>query len=319
MKRMLGLILVMSIWTAIAGAEEDAVRTITLPRFQPTLPDGPGREAFAVACLSCHSTRYVTTQPPLTAAKWEENVRKMIKTYSAPISEEQVPQIVEYLMTTKERGEPGAWDALVAPPAFTEPARVVEPSKDEKTRAEDLHRGAVLFAQACASCHGPNGTGDGWSAGTQLPRPTDLTAGRFSAAALSAAIQHGVPATAMPAFPTFLEDDVRALVTYTQQLAPDSASGAPSGSADAAAAALFTTNCASCHGDTGAGDGPAAAPLARPPTDFRARQPSPTHAVTVVSEGIPGTAMPGWKSKLSESDRQMLVDYVLGLYAEDNR
>ena len=59
--------------------------------YQPVLPvaAGPGREAFANGCLTCHSTRYIAMQPPLTAAKWEENVRKMMKTYGAHVAEEQ--------------------------------------------------------------------------------------------------------------------------------------------------------------------------------------------------------------------------------------
>src|SRR6187397_1251971 len=71
--------------------KSSTVHTIALPRFQSNLPEGPGREAFASSCLSCHSARYISIQPPLTAAKWEESVRKMMKTYAAPIAEEQVP------------------------------------------------------------------------------------------------------------------------------------------------------------------------------------------------------------------------------------
>src|SRR6187551_1328806 len=76
------------------GAGNAAVHQIELPRFQSILPDGPGRDAFASACLTCHSTTYITMQPPLTAAKWEEVVVKMTKTYAAPIPAEQVPHIV---------------------------------------------------------------------------------------------------------------------------------------------------------------------------------------------------------------------------------
>src|ERR1051325_729480 len=78
---------------------DSAVHAIELPRYQPNLPAAPERDVFAVACLSCHSARYVTMQPPMTAAKWEESVRKMIKTFGAPITEQQVPQIVQYIMT----------------------------------------------------------------------------------------------------------------------------------------------------------------------------------------------------------------------------
>src|SRR5438477_12705694 len=89
-----------------------AVHAIRLPRYQRDLPTAPGREVFAVACLSCHSERYVTMQPRMTAAKWEESVRKMINTFGAPIAEEQVAQIVQYITATKESGQTGPWNAL---------------------------------------------------------------------------------------------------------------------------------------------------------------------------------------------------------------
>ena len=44
-----------------AAAQPHRVVMIVLPRYQANLPDGPGRETFAVACLSCHSARYITT------------------------------------------------------------------------------------------------------------------------------------------------------------------------------------------------------------------------------------------------------------------
>src|SRR3954469_19728616 len=68
---------------------DNPVHAIVLPRYYPSLPPGPGREAFAAGCLTCHTTRYIGTQPPVTAVKWEENVRKMMKVYGAPVTEEQ--------------------------------------------------------------------------------------------------------------------------------------------------------------------------------------------------------------------------------------
>src|SRR5438270_109956 len=104
------------------------IHTITLPRFQPDLPPGPGRESFAVGCISCHSTRYITMQPTMTAAKWEESVRKMMKTYGAPIVEEQVPQIVGYIMASKEAGASQSWNSLAV--INTAPVTILSPPSD---------------------------------------------------------------------------------------------------------------------------------------------------------------------------------------------
>src|SRR5207253_2227541 len=89
--------------TQAAGGSSGAGATkplhlIDLPHYQANLPPAPGRDAFAVACMACHTTRYITTQPPLTPAKWEESVRKMMKVYAAPIAEDQVQPIVQYIV-----------------------------------------------------------------------------------------------------------------------------------------------------------------------------------------------------------------------------
>ncbi|MGH7178512.1 MAG: c-type cytochrome [Tepidisphaeraceae bacterium] len=291
-------------FTHSAAASEPTVVAITLPRFQPDLPPGPGREAFAGACLSCHSTRYISIQPPLTAPKWDESVRKMIKTYGAPIAEEQVQPIVQYLMATKET-EANLWSAMTPVVAATR-FEVVGPSSD-------IERGARVYAQDCASCHGPAGAGDGATAGTMLPRPTDLTSVRFSDEAMCSAIAQGVPATAMPGHSQLSREDLSATLAFTKKLAPAPAKVAVNDEGKG----LFAKNCIECHGSAGLGDGIAAPPLPRPPTNFRAVQPSRDAAMRAISEGVPGTAMPAWKMKLSEPQREFLADYVRSFYSED--
>ena len=67
------------------------------PLYTPELAQGEGREIVQIFCRFCHSTTYVTMQPPLPAATWEGVVNKMINTYGAPISEDSAKQIVSYL------------------------------------------------------------------------------------------------------------------------------------------------------------------------------------------------------------------------------
>ena len=67
------------------------------PLYTPELAQGEGREIIQIFCRFCHSTTYITMQPPLPAATWEGVVNKMINTYGAPISEDSAKQIVSYL------------------------------------------------------------------------------------------------------------------------------------------------------------------------------------------------------------------------------
>lgn len=67
------------------------------PLYTPELAQGEGREIIQIFCRFCHSTTYITMQPPLPAATWEGVVHKMINTYGAPISEDSAKQIISYL------------------------------------------------------------------------------------------------------------------------------------------------------------------------------------------------------------------------------
>jgi len=65
---------------------------------------GVGLAAVQANCLTCHSSAYVSTQPVLSRAQWTGEVLKMRTTYGAPIADDQVPVIVEYL--TAQYGKP---------------------------------------------------------------------------------------------------------------------------------------------------------------------------------------------------------------------
>ena len=69
------------------------------PSVAPTFAEGEGRTETESFCAMCHSTRYITMQPPLPAATWEAEVNKMIKTFGAPIPEASAKKITSYLQT----------------------------------------------------------------------------------------------------------------------------------------------------------------------------------------------------------------------------
>lgn len=61
------------------------------------LAPGEGLAETQSFCAICHSTRYITMQPPLPAATWEAVVNKMVKTFGAPIPEASEKKIKAYL------------------------------------------------------------------------------------------------------------------------------------------------------------------------------------------------------------------------------
>lgn len=80
----------------------------------------------------------------------------------------------------------------------------------------------------------------------------------------------------------------------------------------AAGKQLYLQNCAVCHGQTGHGDGPAAQALNPKPFDLTVHV--GLHADGVlwgwITYGIPRTAMPAWKDKLTDAQRWQLVDFM---------
>jgi len=76
---------------------------------------------------------------------------------------------------------------------------------------------------------------------------------------------------------------------------------------------LFTTNCVTCHGETGAGDGLLAASLPSLPADFGSGH-TATHPdgdlFYWIREGIADTPMPAFGEQLTKEETWHLVNYV---------
>jgi hypothetical protein len=80
---------------------EGPIRSIQLPDGNYDLPPGPRREAAQLYCSMCHTARYIMIQPRLSRNTWTAELTKMRKTFSGPIPEEKVPEIMEYVMSVR--------------------------------------------------------------------------------------------------------------------------------------------------------------------------------------------------------------------------
>ena len=82
---------------------------ITLPLETATYAASshPGYPVAMAYCLTCHSAEYVRTQPlNLTPAYWKATVLKMKKAFGAPIPDDQLDVITDYLVKTYGTGQP---------------------------------------------------------------------------------------------------------------------------------------------------------------------------------------------------------------------
>jgi len=127
---------------------------------------------------------------------------------------------------------------------------------------------------------------------TETKRLQDAIAAKAEPAEV-AEIAHGVAASLLAAYP----------VPLAPTTAPSFARGAE----------LFTQQCASCHGESGDGRGPAAQGLDTPPVAFtdaeRARQRSIFALYQVITQGIDGTPMPSFAG-MPPDDRWALAFYA---------
>ena len=76
--------------------------------------------------------------------------------------------------------------------------------------------------------------------------------------------------------------------------------------------AVYETNCMSCHGESGKGDGPAAAGLSPPPADITLHAPLHPEAglFEFVRDGIPDTAMAPLGDVLTADEIWHVVNYI---------
>src|SRR5215831_10257196 len=99
--------------------------------------------------------------------------------------------------------------------------------------------GRRLYVRWCATCHGPDGRGNGPAAPSLIPRPRDFTRGLFKYKSTPAAepptdddlarvIANGLQASAMPYFRDLLTaDEIQEIVGYVKTLSPVFANGVP--------------------------------------------------------------------------------------------
>src|SRR5256885_13640968 len=84
---------------------------------------------------------------------------------------------------------------------------------------------------------------------------------------------------------------------------------------------VYVKWCAGCHGDGGAGDGVAAAHMLPRPRNFTGglykirttasgQLPTDADLLRAIDEGLPGSAMPGWRTRLSDAERRNVMAYI---------
>ena len=135
----LPFLLVLAAWPLAAEVVQ-----IKLPPETASFKPGPGSEIANGQCLTCHSVEYVTSQAPLPPAFWAASVKKMRQSYGAPIPEEQVAPLLDYLSRNYGSGTNAASPSVPSLAPGGIPATTAGPALAGQT---------VAARYGCVSCH----------------------------------------------------------------------------------------------------------------------------------------------------------------------
>ena len=209
-----------------------------------------------------------------------------------------------------------------------------------KAYREAVRAGSQIYYQNCFYCHGDQLSGKGHFARGFDPLPTDFsdvgTIAQLQESFLFWRITTGGPGlpkggmpwnSAMPAWHEMLsEEEVWNVITFlfdyvgqVPRMWDQGISKAVTTMKDRIAAQrgkmgsreIYQLRCAVCHGDNGAGDGPAAEFLSPRPRDFTGGlwkykaspgdlPPRDADLIESIRSGITGTSMPGWSALLTD-------------------
>lgn len=221
------------------------------------------------------------------------------------------------------------------------------PAKPDVT-PELIAHGKQVYDLNCASCHGEKGDGKGICSAFLIPSPRNFQTARYRLRSTASselptdqdlfrAVSLGLSGTPMPPWRFMLDDRDRwAVVEYVKTFAPEfveqkahpaklvELGTAPprNEAAIAAGKKLYDTmSCASCHGETGQGDGPSAYSLTddsgqripardfSKPSGFKAGY-STKEIVRTFLTGLNGTPMPSYDGLMPKEDAWKLAYYV---------
>ena len=202
-------------FAAVAFAAGSMLLAAAAPAAEIRLPDGPGADLVYAKCRTCHDLQYVVDAKGLLPAQWKAVIASM-HDYGLTATKEEDERLVSYLTTYLGKD---------APPAAT-PAQ----ASGATTTAD----GQPLYAQNCATCHGPDGHGQ---PGLYPPLAGNPDLARDNGAFPVAVVLHGIEGpldiagshydSAMPPFDHLSDAEVAAIVGYVERAFGNAVNASP--------------------------------------------------------------------------------------------
>jgi mono/diheme cytochrome c family protein len=230
-----------------------------------------------------------------------------------PLSDYQISELVALIQSgdwtaTRDRIVNLGFAPLV--PFTTEPDAGLLAELATLPDGATLQAAVTLFAANCIACHGADGLGTAIA-----PAVNDSLVREKTADELTRTVTLGSPGTLMAGWQNALtSEEIAALITLVQRWDEVPAGILPAPNVPiptteesiALGGQLFSQNCSRCHGPEGQGTQRAPAlnvkSFLTDTSDLAIQQ--------IVTQGVPGTAMPAWGDRMTEADIQAIVGFI---------
>jgi len=250
----------------------------------------------------------------------------------------------ERLITSISQGRPGTamtgWNSRLNDSQISGLADFISENFIRPAQATSAARqgallpGAKLFAENCSVCHGDDGRGAVWGSASLVTPPRNFTTEQskkeLSLERMIRSVTYGKPGTPMAAFGGQLSgEEISQVVGFVRRqfmgIADEAASATPSDGPIPAGdyargEVLYLPNCTTCHGVSGAGDGPRAYFIVPRPRNFlesMTRQSSSRETLFFgIKHGVAGREMPAWGKVLDDQQIADLAEYVYVKFIE---
>ena len=249
----------------------------------------------------------------INRGRYETAMPAWNKSDGGPLSDYQVEELAALIQygnwqETQDRVVNLGLAPLV--PFTTEPDPVIYAALAGLENGAVLQQAITIFSAQCVACHGADGLGT-----TLAPPLNDPVLRETAPDELNRIISLGVSGTLMAGWNSVLApDEINAMITLVQRWdevgvgaipAPDTQIVTTEESI-ALGEALFAASCSQCHGPEGQGTRRA------PALNVKAfLTDTPDLAIQqIVTQGVPGTAMPAWGDRISEADIQAIVGFI---------
>lgn len=202
------------------------------------------------------------------------------------------------------------------------PKPITVHAKDFTITKDSMQRAEKLFVQNCAGCHGPAGNGKSKANLLLEPSAVSLQDRYLTSAAAFEVLFSGVRGSGMPSFHEMTQKDLWAVSHYVSDLGlkvkEESLKAEQKEDVLNLGKTTYQTYCVSCHGLTGAPEGPVAEALVPKPRDFSRRLFSLTSLQEVLRDGRKGTSMPAF-TNLQPEEVEHLSVYLNSLFTEEGK